>query len=497
MHPLEADDPAAIGPYRLLGVLGTGGMGRVYLGRNPGGRTVAVKVIRPELAGTPEFRSRFRRELAAARRVTGPGTVPVLDADPDAPRPWLATAYVAGPSLQEVVKAFGPLPESALGPLAAGLARALTTVHRGGVVHRDLKPSNVLLTVDGPQLIDFGIARAADDDSSVTTTGHVIGSPGYMAPEHIAGNNAVGPPGDVFALGSVLVFAATGNGPFGSADSIALLWRIMQEPARLDAVPPAWRPLVAACLNKDPLHRPTPADIEQRSSELDTAGSVWLPAPVLQEISRQTMALLDLESTPVPPLDIHTGHAPTLGTQPTAGTDPPAPPEYRVPSRRPRPRRRTLVIGAGIALVLAAAAISTTLTFRHASHGPSAATLSADTTTAAASSTLPTDYIGTWKGTATDGLATFDIVVTLDTGSLGTEVGTSSNTGRASGTTCRRAETFTAATESTLTLRACLRSGAGCLDDGQSSTLTLDPGGTLSYTMAGPVGAITGTLHKQ
>ncbi|MCC3313450.1 serine/threonine-protein kinase [Nocardia africana] len=543
MLPLESGDPATIGPYRLLGVLGAGGMGRVYLGRNAGGRTVAVKVVRPDLSDDPEFRTRFRREVAAARRVTGAHAVPVLDADVEAERPWLATGYVAGLSLREAVDSFGPLPESALVPLAAGLARALADVHAAGVIHRDLKPSNVLLTLDGPRLIDFGIARAADD-GTLTTTGKVIGSPGYMAPEHISGDAPVGPAVDVFALGGVLVYAASGSGPFGSGDSIPMLWRVMQEPARLDGLPAALRPIAGACLDKQPGNRPTPAEVERQCVALGDARSGWLPGPILEAISRQAVMLLDLDSEPAPHIPSPRPATPELpstligsagrtgaaGHPHTPGAPSPLPAPWaphgvtaRVghgetpAAQRDSSRRRVVVIGCVAVLLVATAVISATLAFRSASSDAPGSAAGTETavetgafeetstpeataeTTAAASElpALPAEYAGTWKGTATDGLATYDIVVTLHAGAVGTELGTASNTGRASGLTCRRGETLVSATDSVITLRARLVSGASCTDDGQSSTLTLNPDHTVAYSMPGPIGAIDGTLRHQ
>lgn len=212
MQPLEAGDPRTIGPYRLLGRLGSGGMGRVYLGRSAGGRTVAVKIVHPYFASDDEFRARFRREVVAARRVGGEWTAEVLGADPEAAVPWVATAYVAGPSLDRALAAHGPLPERSVRAVGAGLARALVAVHALGLVHRDVKPSNVMLTLDGPRLIDFGIARATDGTASLTASGASVGSPGYMAPEQILGKGVTGA-SDVFSLGAVLAFAATGQPP--------------------------------------------------------------------------------------------------------------------------------------------------------------------------------------------------------------------------------------------------------------------------------------------
>ena len=227
---LQPDDPQSIGPYRLVGQLGQGGMGRVFLGVSPGGRPVAVKAIRAELAANPEFRARFGREVAAARRVSGVFTAQVVDADVDGPVAWMATAYVPGPSLAEAVDTHGPLPEASLLALAAGLAESLNAIHAVGVVHRDLKPSNVLLAEDGPRVIDFGISRAAES-TMLTQAGLVVGSPGFMSPEQAMGSD-VGPPSDIFNLGAVLAFAATGEGPFGTGTTAALLYRVVHGDAQ-------------------------------------------------------------------------------------------------------------------------------------------------------------------------------------------------------------------------------------------------------------------------
>ncbi|MFE5767626.1 serine/threonine-protein kinase [Streptomyces sp. NPDC056485] len=300
MQPLEAGEPRTIGAYRLLGRLGSGGMGRVYLGRSAGGRTVAVKIVHPHFASDEEFRARFRREVDAARRVGGEWTAPVLDADPEAAVPWVATGYVAGPSLGGAVAAHGPLPEGSVRAVGEGLARALTAVHGLGLVHRDVKPSNVMLTLDGPRLIDFGIARATDGTASLTSTGVSIGSPGYMSPEQILGKGITGA-ADVFSLGAVLAFAATGQPPFTGDNSATLLYKVVHEPPDLDAVPAgALRELIAACLAKAAADRPAPAGIAQAlAGALRAPG--WLPAPVVEDASRAAMALLDLEAAPPGP----------------------------------------------------------------------------------------------------------------------------------------------------------------------------------------------------
>jgi serine/threonine protein kinase len=276
LDELQSGDPQYVGPYRLLGRLGSGGMGRVFLGQSPGGRYVAVKVIRAELAEQADFRIRFAREVAAARRVSGLFTAPVVDADLDAPTPWLATAYVAGPSLDDAVASHGPLPVSSVLALAAGLAEGLGAIHAAGIVHRDLKPSNVLLAEDGPRVIDFGISHVAEQ-LALTGTGLVIGSPGFMSPEQAQGHE-VGPPSDVFSLGAVLAFAATGEGPFGNGSTVALLYRVVSAPPAMEALPAELRPLIERCLAKDPQQRPSTGDLLSDLNASPEAG--WLPTPV-------------------------------------------------------------------------------------------------------------------------------------------------------------------------------------------------------------------------
>ncbi|MFF3202905.1 protein kinase [Streptomyces sp. NPDC002962] len=304
MQPLGADEPTAVGPYRLLGRLGAGGMGRVYLGRSAGGRTVAVKIVHPHLALDEEFRARFRREVDAARRVGGAWTAPVLDADPEATVPWVATGYAAGPSLAAAVTSGGgPLPEHSVRVLGAGLAEALAAVHELGLVHRDVKPSNVLLTVDGPLLIDFGIARATDGTASLTSTGVSVGSPGYMAPEQILGKVASGA-ADVFSLGAVLAYAATGRPPFPGDSSAALLYKVVHEQPELgepdSGLRGELRAMVEACLSKDPTARPAPADVARRLAPEGAARLVaggWLPGALVEQLGRSAVQLLNLEGT--------------------------------------------------------------------------------------------------------------------------------------------------------------------------------------------------------
>ncbi|HWU07093.1 MAG TPA: serine/threonine-protein kinase, partial [Streptomyces sp.] len=282
MQPLEAGEPHIIGAYRLLGRLGAGGMGRVYLGRSAGGRTVAVKVVHPHFALDEQFRARFRREVDAARSLGAQWTAPVLDADPDAAVPWVATGYVAGPSLSDAVTRHGPLPEYAVRTLGAGLGEALDAVHAQRLIHRDVKPSNVLLALDGPRLIDFGIARALGATVSLTSTGVSVGSPGYMAPEQIRGLDISGA-ADVFSLGAVLAYAATGTAPFPGDSSAVLLYKVVHEEPELGDLEGELRELVATCLAKDPAARPAPAELARRLAPGGAASLVapgWLPGPL-------------------------------------------------------------------------------------------------------------------------------------------------------------------------------------------------------------------------
>jgi hypothetical protein len=251
---LQPSDPRLIGPYRLIGRLGAGGMGRVFLGVSAAGRPVAVKIIHAELAADPEFRARFGVEVAAARKVSGLFTALVVDADVDAQVPWLATAYVSGPSLSEAVRDRGPLSAASLLALAAGLAKSLSAIHAAGVIHGDLKPSNVLLALDGPRVIDFGISQAAEA-APLARSGLVVGTPSFMSPEQAAGQ-AVGPRSDVFSLGAVLAFAATGRKPFGSGQAAAVLERVVRGAPGLQGAPPEVLPLIERCLAKDPAGRP-------------------------------------------------------------------------------------------------------------------------------------------------------------------------------------------------------------------------------------------------
>ncbi|MGI5420683.1 serine/threonine-protein kinase [Actinomadura luteofluorescens] len=292
------EDPDRIGGYRVLRRLGEGGMGRVYLGASPAGRAVAIKVVRPELAGDPGFRARFAAEVAAAQRVSGAFTSPVVEAEPDGAVPWLATAYVNGLSLKETVERYGPMPEPLLRTLGAGLGEALIAIHAAGLLHRDLKPANILLAKDGPRVIDFGISKAVDASAdgptrALTSEGQIIGSPGYMAPEQIRGG-ALTASADVFAFGAVLAFAATGRPPFGRGALAAVIHRTLHEGPDLDGVPASLERLVAACLSGDPGERP-PTGLLPSLLAADPAAAGWLPGPLGEELrQREDTLLLDM-----------------------------------------------------------------------------------------------------------------------------------------------------------------------------------------------------------
>jgi eukaryotic-like serine/threonine-protein kinase len=368
LNELQPGDPAQIGPYKLTAVLGAGGMGRVYLGWSAGGRPVAVKVIRAELAADAEFRARFRREVAAARTMNGVHTAPLVDADLDGPVPWLATAYVSGPSLAEAVTSYGSLPTSSLLGLAAGLAEALTAIHAAGLVHRDLKPSNVLLAPDGPRVIDFGISRAADT-TSLTNTGQSMGSPGYLSPEQAIGK-LVGPPTDIFSLGAVLTFAASGDGPFGEGSLPALVYRVVHEAPTLDGVPAELRDLIQRCLAKEPGDRPTASELLSDLAAV-RPGAEWLPDQLGAALAGFAVAALPRTGPasvsaagPVtrPPFErTATSWAAANAAPPAVPPEPRTPPPGSGPVRPSRSRllRRGVVVPvASVVAVLAAAVVA-------------------------------------------------------------------------------------------------------------------------------------------
>jgi eukaryotic-like serine/threonine-protein kinase len=367
---LQVTDPEQIGPYRVLGLLGIGGMGQVYLARSPGGRTVAVKVIRPDLAAGRGFRERFAREVAAARGVSGMFTAAVVDADPDADLPWMATAYVDGPALADVVDEQGALPPDAVLALAAGLAEGLQAIHRAGLVHRDLKPSNVLLAADGPRVIDFGVSWAYQD-SRLTEAGLVVGSPGFISPEQ-ALDREVGPASDVFSLGAVLAYAASGQGPFGSGAPQGIMYRLVHEPPDLSGVPVRLRHLIDACLAKEPGHRPTTAQLLNRLAE--PVSEVPLTAGPLTADS----AVARLTAT-----------GPSMGGPWDTVSDGPAV-DVPAPGARAE-RRRAWPVAAAIGCILAAGvvAIALTLSLSRQHPGPADPGRSAMPTAASSSHDTP------------------------------------------------------------------------------------------------------------
>ncbi|MFJ8668678.1 PQQ-binding-like beta-propeller repeat protein [Streptomyces sp. NPDC093600] len=331
----EAEEPEYAGEYRLQACLGAGGMGVVHLATSASGLRLAVKVVHGQYAEDPEFRARFRQEVAAARRVSGAFTAPVVDADPDAVRPWMATLYVPGPTLADQVKRNGPLAPAELRRLTAGLAEALRDIHRAGVVHRDLKPSNVLLTDTGPKVIDFGISRPLDSDLR-TETGKLIGSPPFMAPEQFQRPREVGPAADVFALGSVLVHAATGHGPFDSDSAYIVAYQVVHDEPDLTGVPAELAPLVARCLAKEPAERPTPAEIMAALLPPSYEAAAFIPA------QRRPLTLPE----------------PGPGSAPSWDADTPV----RVAAPAPRRRRLRLpVVATALAVALAAGGLTVAL----------------------------------------------------------------------------------------------------------------------------------------
>ncbi|QJT01208.1 PQQ-binding-like beta-propeller repeat protein [Streptomyces asoensis] len=281
--PLHKDDPRALGGYRIVDRIGTGGMGVVYLGRSRSGREVAVKVVHAQYAEDKVFRARFRQEIEVVRKVSGAFTAPVVDADPEAVRPWMATQYVPGPALSARIRGAGPLKGAELRLLALGLVEALRDIHRAGVVHRDLKPANVLMAEDGPRVIDFGISRATENQT-LTETGHAIGTPPFMSPEQFKDARSVGPASDVFSLGALLVFAVTGRGPFDADSPYLTAWRVMHEEPAVDSVAEPLRAILTRCLAKDAADRP---GLDELAGEFAEA----LPEPAAGDMETVTLRL--------------------------------------------------------------------------------------------------------------------------------------------------------------------------------------------------------------
>ena len=340
---LGETDPVTVAGYRLNARLGSGGMGKVYLSYTPGGRPVAIKVIRPEFSEDPEFRRRFQREVQAAQRVQGLYTAPVIDYDTEGDAPWLATAYVPGPALTSAVAEHGPMPVPTVLLLVAGIAEALQAIHGAGIVHRDLKPSNVLLASDGPRVIDFGIAHAADG-TALTSSGVAIGTPSFMSPEQAAGE-AVTEATDVFALGQVAAYAALGAPAFGEGPSHAVLYRIVHNEPSLDGLPDALNPLVTRCLAKDPADRPSVAEVIGMCQEASESGQLvrpedWLPGALAADVAATTAAPGPVPGTDTPPPAPATPPPPATPpvTTPVTETAPTPPGTPQQPSTPPPPR---------------------------------------------------------------------------------------------------------------------------------------------------------------
>lgn len=329
--PLGEDDPKHVAGYKIAARLGAGGMGKVYLSYTPGGRAVAIKVIRPDFAQDAEFRRRFAQEVQAAQRVQGLFTAPVIDADAEAEQPWLATAYVPGPSLSDAVAQHGKLPVETVLLLVAGIAEALQIIHGAGIVHRDLKPANVLLAADGPRVIDFGIARAADA-TSLTSSGVTIGTPSFMAPEQAAGSQ-VTPATDIFALGQIAAYAATGRAAFGEGTSHGVLYRIVHEEPDLTELPEQLRELVTRCMVKEPENRPSVAEILSicQAANGETVlrrPEEWLPSVVAAEITTRKAA-------PAPPATPAAGQPPVASPAAAAAAPTHAPTAHAAPQTPP------------------------------------------------------------------------------------------------------------------------------------------------------------------
>ncbi|MFB6791492.1 protein kinase [Streptomyces olivaceus] len=340
MMRLRREDPRVVGSFRLHRRLGAGGMGVVYLGSDKKGQRVALKVIRPDLAEDQEFRSRFAREVSAARRIRGGCTARLVAADLEADRPWFATQYVPGPSLHDKVADGGPLVAADVAAVGAALSEGLVAVHEAGVVHRDLKPSNILLSPKGPRIIDFGIAWATGA-STLTHVGTAVGSPGFLAPEQVRGA-AVTPATDVFSLGATLAYASMGDSPFGHGSSEVMLYRVVHEEAQLHGVPDALAPLVRACLAKDPDERPSTLQLSLRLKEIAAREAQGLadarpPAPRSAEADVPTGPLADTyperasrraQGTPAPRGTSGSrgpasrGSAPSRGSTPSRGSAP-------------------------------------------------------------------------------------------------------------------------------------------------------------------------------
>lgn len=541
MDALRGEDPGRAGNFALLARLGSGGMGEVFLGRSPEGRTAAVKLIHPDLARDPEFRRRFRLEVAATRKVAGPWTASVLAADTESPRPWVATSFVPGLTLTEAVAMGGPLPESAVLHMANGLVHALRDIHAAGMVHRDLKPSNVMLTLDGPIVIDFGIVRAADA-SVVTRAGAIVGSPGFMSPEQAHGLEA-GSPSDVFGLGCVLAFAGTGRAPFGSAtDSgvAAVLLRVVSEEPDLTGIPESLRSWVVACLAKSPADRPTVANLREVpaiQSALERAHEEWLPPTLTTAVARRVTRALNLETAkdPAPPVvppvplvapvpqtptavPIHSAATVTGATPTSAPPQSPPPPasstDVATADRTSFVRRHALVAASVLAAALVTVALTTFVNWpgkdepsakpapqrsasrpQQSASEPQQSAAPPATPTATEeptpTGTIPKAFLGVWQGTVT---IDQERRMTITQGEIGMTVVVTRTT--SADAKCRGTGTLLSVTESTIELDTVLTESipeGSCASVGEQ-TLTLIDDAHLRWN-AGDGG--TGILARQ
>ncbi|MEV6656802.1 serine/threonine-protein kinase [Nocardia fluminea] len=367
IEPLSTSDSPTIGRYRVRGVLGAGGMGRVVLATGPDGRFVAIKQIHSHLLDDREFRARFEREVAISARVSGAFTAAVVDFETTGETPWLASVFIAGVGLDKAVRELGPLPVPALRTLASGMASALHSIHSTGLVHRDLKPANVILAADGPRVIDFGIAQAVGTGAALTEAGAVVGSPAYMSPEQ-ANSEPITSASDVFSLGSLLCMAATGTAPFAASSAPYTLFNIVHSEPRLEQVPAPMRDLIAGCLRKDPRARPTPAQILDYLGVLPVQAQPW-PAPVHAEIAAQTKKLVALTSDPEA-TQIIPAHTPTT------------PPPVAVPAVQ---RRTGLRMGIAAAIAVVSVGALTAVVVR----GNESGTSPRETPQATPTATLP------------------------------------------------------------------------------------------------------------
>lgn len=444
MESLRPGDPAEIGGYRLLARLGEGGMGEVFLARTASGRPLALKTVHRDLSLEPDFAERFAREIRTNDRVRCAWTVSVVDFSPPGASPqWLATEYVAAPSLGDWVHRYGPLAEPALWCLARELSAALVTVREAGVVHRDIKPANVLLGPERPYLIDFGIARAVRDPRH-TRTGAVIGTPGFLAPEQANGAVADAP-ADVFSLAAVLVYAATGRSPFLAAGEElqlpGLLYRIVHDEPLLDGVPEPLLPLVRDCLAKDPEWRPTAEQVRARlgpAEEGEWSGAV--PPALAAEVGRRETELRGLLAAPPPPVSAPGGTA-ALPVPPSTAPGTPLPtPAYPAPAGRGWASRRPQAIGAAAGAAVLAAAVTLAIRLpgdgdgnRDRASSPGASPSLSPSAQPSSAPSLPAAWVGTWSGVGpgtpdADGItrartAGFDVAVTLNAGAVGDIVG--------------------------------------------------------------------------